>query len=76
MIGCAETSVGNYHHTLSYIPEERRSHLLRSGSHKSRVVFDVLKEHSAFIFKSQEVQEEYLTHDNEGTMVSQNVWNH
>jgi len=53
MIGCAETLVGNNHHTLSYISEEHRSHLLRSGSHKSQMVFDVLKTHNAFIFNSQ-----------------------
>jgi hypothetical protein len=29
-------SVKNYHHTLRNIPEERRSHLLRSGRLKSR----------------------------------------
>jgi len=40
------------------------------------MVFDILKDHSAIIFKSQGVQEEYLTHNNEGIMVFQNVWNH
>jgi len=51
MIAFAETLVGNCHHTLSYTPEEHRSHLLCSGSHKSRMDFDVLKDHSAIIFK-------------------------
>ena len=76
MIRCAKMSAGNYHHTLSYTPEDRRSHLHCSGNHKSRMVFDILKDHSAIIFKSQGVQEEYLTHNNEGIMVFQNVWNH
>jgi len=57
MIGCAETLAGNYHHTLRYIPEERRSHLLCSGRHKSRMVFDVFRDHSAISFKNQGVQE-------------------
>ena len=34
-IGCIETSVSNYHHTLRNIPEE---HLLRGGSLKSHIV--------------------------------------
>jgi len=38
--------------------------------------FDVLKDHSAIIFKVHGVWEEYLTHNNEGIMVFQNVWNH
>jgi len=33
-IGCPETSVRNYHHSLRNSPEERRSHLLRGGSLK------------------------------------------
>jgi len=37
-IGCTETSVRNYHHTLRNITEERRYHLLRGGSLKSRIV--------------------------------------
>jgi len=37
-IGCFETSVRNYHYSLRNCPEERSSHLLRSGSLKSRVV--------------------------------------
>jgi len=35
-IGCPETSVRNYHCMLCNIPEQRRSHLLRGGSLKSR----------------------------------------
>ena len=35
-IGCPETSVRNYHHSLCSNPEERSSHLLVGGSHKSR----------------------------------------
>jgi hypothetical protein len=35
-IGCPETSVRNYHCSLRNSPEERSSHLLRSGSLKSR----------------------------------------
>ena len=30
--------VTNYHYTLRNVPEERRSHLLRGGSLKSRVI--------------------------------------
>ena len=37
-IGCSETSVRNYRYSLRNCPEERSSHLLRSGSLKSRVV--------------------------------------
>jgi len=36
--GCPETSVSNYQSTLSNIPEERRSHLHRDGSLKSRIL--------------------------------------
>jgi hypothetical protein len=36
-IGCPETSVQNYHSTLHNIPEERRSHLHRGGSLKTRM---------------------------------------
>jgi hypothetical protein len=35
-IGCSETSLTDYESTLRNIPEERRSHLHRSGSLKSR----------------------------------------
>jgi hypothetical protein len=35
-ISCPETSVRNYHYTLRYNPEERRSQLLRGGSLKSQ----------------------------------------
>jgi hypothetical protein len=35
-IGCPETSVRNYHYSLSNGPEERNSQLLRGGSLKSR----------------------------------------
>jgi len=37
-IGCPETSARNCHRTLRNNPEERRSHLLRGGSQKSRVL--------------------------------------
>jgi len=37
-IGCPETSVVNYHCSLSNNPEERRSQLLRGGSPKSRKI--------------------------------------
>jgi hypothetical protein len=36
-IGCPETSVHNYHSTLRNIPEERRYHVHRGGSLKSRI---------------------------------------
>ena len=36
-IGCPETSVRNYQYTLRNIPEERKSHLFRGGSLKSRI---------------------------------------
>ena len=35
-IGCPESSVPNCHCTLRNIPDERRSHLRRDGSLKSR----------------------------------------
>jgi len=35
-IGCSETSVRNYHYSLSNNPEGRSSQLLRGGSLKSR----------------------------------------
>jgi hypothetical protein len=35
-MGCPETSVRNYHSVLRNTPEERRSHVLRVGSLKSR----------------------------------------
>jgi hypothetical protein len=41
-IGCPETSVKNYQYTLLYIPEERRSHLLRGGSLKLGLIQDCL----------------------------------
>ena len=37
-IGCPETSVRNCHYTLRNSPEEHRSHLLRGGSLKSRLI--------------------------------------
>ena len=40
-IGCARTSVRNYHYSLRNIPEERCSQLLRDGSLKSRIVRSV-----------------------------------
>jgi hypothetical protein len=36
-IGCAETSVTNYHYSLRNDPEECSSHLLRGGSLKSSI---------------------------------------
>jgi hypothetical protein len=33
-IGCSETLVGNYHHSVHNNPEWRSSHLLRGGSLK------------------------------------------
>jgi hypothetical protein len=38
---CPETSVRNYHYSLRNSPEERSSHLLRSGSLKARKFFFV-----------------------------------
>jgi len=35
-VGCPETSIRNYYYRLCNNPEERRSHLLRNGSLKSR----------------------------------------
>ena len=35
-IGCPETSVRNYHHSLRNIPEQRTPRLFRGGSLKSR----------------------------------------
>jgi len=35
-IGCPETSAINYHYSLRNKPEQRSSHLLRSGNLKSR----------------------------------------
>jgi len=40
-IGCPETSGWNYHYTLRNSPEERRSHLLRGGSLKSRMALTI-----------------------------------
>jgi hypothetical protein len=37
-IGCPETTVRNYHHSLRNHPEERSSHLFRGGSLKSLLV--------------------------------------
>jgi hypothetical protein len=48
-IGCPETSVRNYHSTLSNIPEERRSHLHRCGSLKSRTVRFILSLSTAVV---------------------------
>jgi hypothetical protein len=42
-IGCLDTSVDNYHSTLRHIPEERRFHLHRGGSLKSREVLGCLR---------------------------------
>jgi len=36
--GCPGTSVGKYRYSLRNNPEERRSHLLRGGSLKSRAM--------------------------------------
>jgi hypothetical protein len=40
-IGCTETSIRNYYYTLRNTPEERRSHLIRGRSLKSRTVFEL-----------------------------------
>jgi hypothetical protein len=40
-IGCPETSVRNYYYMLRNITEERRYHLLRCRSPKSRTVFEL-----------------------------------
>jgi hypothetical protein len=37
LIGCPETSVRNYHHTLRNTSEARRSHFNRGGGLKSRI---------------------------------------
>jgi len=37
-ISCPEMSVRNYHYSLRYSSEERRSHLLRGGSLKSWII--------------------------------------
>jgi len=37
-IGCPETSVGNYHYSLRYNPEERSLQLLGGGSLKLRTI--------------------------------------
>jgi hypothetical protein len=37
-ISCPETSVNEYHSTLRYTPEERRSHQHRGGSLKLRII--------------------------------------
>jgi hypothetical protein len=37
-IGCLETSVRSYHHSLRNSPEEGSSQLLRGGSQQSRIV--------------------------------------
>jgi hypothetical protein len=39
MMGCPETSVMNYHHTLRNSPEERSYHPIRGGSVKSNGKF-------------------------------------
>jgi hypothetical protein len=39
-IGCPETSVQSYHSMLRNIPKERRSHIHRGGSLKSRTLTD------------------------------------
>jgi len=39
---CPETSVLNYHSTLAKIPEERRFHLRRGGSLKSKILSVIL----------------------------------
>jgi hypothetical protein len=41
--GCPETSVRNYHYSLSNNPEDRSSHLLRGGSLKSGIAMRSLK---------------------------------
>jgi hypothetical protein len=47
-ICCAETSVNNYHTTPRNIPEERRCHLHRGGSLKSRLLSSCW--YSCFLF--------------------------
>jgi len=45
-IGCPETSVSNYHHSLrNNISEQRSSHLLRDGSLKSCIVTEMFRPH-------------------------------
>jgi hypothetical protein len=39
LLGCPETCVSNYWSTLRNIPEEKRSHLNRGESLKSRIEF-------------------------------------
>jgi len=41
-IGYPETSIWNYHSTLRNFPEERRSHLHRGRSLKSRMRLEVV----------------------------------
>jgi hypothetical protein len=43
-IGCPETSVRKFHHTLRYSPEERSSRVVHGGSLKSRIVCLFLNE--------------------------------
>ena len=43
-IGCPETSVRKYHHTLRQGPEERSFHVVRGGNLKSRIACLVLNE--------------------------------
>jgi len=41
-IGYPETSIWNYHSKLRNFPEERRSHLHRGRSPKSRILSEVI----------------------------------
>ena len=43
LIGCLETSVGNYHYLLCNNPEQHSSHILRSESLKSRLICSCFK---------------------------------
>jgi len=40
-IGCSDTSVMNYHHSLRNNPDGRSSHLLRGGSLKSPTIYNI-----------------------------------
>jgi len=50
-VSCPETSAKNYHYSLRNNTEERRSHLLRGGKLKSRLV-DVSQNLAAYDFKA------------------------
>jgi len=52
-IVCTETSVWNCHYSLRNNPEERSSHLLRGGSLKSRIVYEILFINSVYLSKQR-----------------------